>query len=94
LQLRPRKTLDLRSRTHRAARTCGTGFAPIHVMHAIEPTRRDDLILAALLLIIGVPRAFRALFYETPIGAEGSVSLACVVLALLILIRRNATRRR
>lgn len=61
-------------------------------MHAIEPSRRDDLILAALMLIIGVPRAVEALVYERPIGTEGSISLACVVLALFILVRRNTSR--
>lgn len=69
-------------------------FATGAVMHAIEPARRDDLILAVLMLIIGVPRAIDALVAERPIGPEGSISLACVILALVILIGRNTPRPR
>lgn len=61
-------------------------------MRAIEPSRWEDLALAVLLLIIGVPRVIFAFFYERPIGSEGALSIICVALALLILIHRNATR--
>jgi hypothetical protein len=61
-------------------------------MRAVESSRWDDLVLALLLLIIGAPRVVIALAYERPIGAEGALSIGCIVLALLILIRRNASR--
>lgn len=67
------------------ARTSQLGWG----MRAIEPSRWDDLILAGLLLVIGVPRAVFALFYDRPVGPEGALSMVCVVLALLILFRRN-----
>jgi hypothetical protein len=63
-------------------------------MHAVEPSRWDDLVLAVLLLLISVPRALLAVFYERPIGAEGALSMVCVGLALLILRRRNTGTRR
>jgi hypothetical protein len=63
-------------------------------MRVIEPSRRDDLILAGLLLLISVPRAVFALFYDRPVGPEGALSMVCVVLALLILIRRNTRTNR
>lgn len=62
-------------------------------MRTLEPTGWDDLALAVLLLIIGVPRAILALMYDRPIEAEGVLSLTCVVAALLILIRRNTWAR-
>jgi hypothetical protein len=40
------------------------------------------------LLIIGMPRAVLAALYDRPLGVEGTLSLICVALALLILIRR------
>jgi hypothetical protein len=58
-------------------------------MHPIEPSRWDDLVLAVLLLIIGAPRAIFAVVHDRPIGAEGALSMACVVVALFILVRRN-----
>lgn len=57
-------------------------------MRTMEPARWDDYVLAILLLIIGVPRALLAALYDRPLGAEGTLSLLCVALALLILIRR------
>ena len=62
-------------------------------MHPLESTRRDDVILAVLLLLIGVPRAVLAILDDRPIGAEGTLSLLCVALALLILLRRNSRAR-
>jgi len=67
----------------------GMAFAAWADMRPIEPTRWDDLVLAALLLIIGAPFAVYALLYERPVDAQGALSMGCVVLALLILIRRN-----
>jgi hypothetical protein len=61
-------------------------------MHPIEPTRWDDVVLAVLLLIIGVPRTVIAIVHDRPIEAEGAVSMACVLLALLILLWRNWKR--
>ena len=62
-------------------------------MHEIEPTRWDDVALAVLLLLIGLPRALFALLYDRPIEAEGALSLACVLAALLILLWRNTRQR-
>ncbi len=50
-------------------------------------------MLAGLLLIIGLPRAIAALFFDQPIEAQGALSIICVVLGLLIIIRRNAWSR-
>ena len=62
-------------------------------MHPIEPTRWDDLALAVLLLLIGLPRALLAFIYDKPIEAEGALSLGCVMVALFILLRRNTWAR-
>jgi hypothetical protein len=62
-------------------------------MREIEPARWDDLALAVLLLVIGLPRAVLAIVHDRPIGGEGAVSMACVVLALLILLWRNTWAR-
>ena len=62
-------------------------------MRTIESARWEDLALAVLLLIISVPRAALALFYERPIGAEGALSMVCVLCALLILLYRDSSRR-
>ena len=40
----------------------------------IEP-RWDDIALAVLLLLIGVPRALLAVFYDRPLGAEGTLAI-------------------
>ncbi len=56
----------------------------------IEPARWDDYVLAALLLVISVPRAVIALVSERPLGVEGTISMFLVVLALLMLRRRRA----
>jgi hypothetical protein len=58
-------------------------------MNEIPPSRWDDLILAGLLLLIGVPRAILDLYYDRAVGTEGALSMVCVVLALLLVIRRN-----
>jgi hypothetical protein len=70
----------------------GTVFATDEGMRAVESSRRDDIALAVLLLIIGVPRVIFALIYDHPVESEGALSMVCVALALVILIRRNATR--
>jgi len=78
-------------------------FAEMHTArgsHAVvgvrplEPEVWDDLVLAGLLMVIGVPRAILAVIYEHPTGAEGTLSLLCVALGLLVLLRRNARPRR
>jgi hypothetical protein len=71
------------------SRVPGTLDASGTVMRPREPLPRDDLILAILLLVIGLPRAILGLAYDRPIGVEGTLSLACVVLALLILAWRH-----
>lgn len=58
-------------------------------MRPVEPPRWDDLVLAVLLLIIGVPRVILAAFYDRPLGVEGTLSIASVVLALLIILARR-----
>jgi len=60
-------------------------------MRAVDPVRWDDYVLAALLLIIGVPRVILAALYDRPLGTEGTLSIACVGLALLVLLRRNVS---
>lgn len=59
-------------------------------MRPIAPARWDDFVLAILLLLIGLPRTILAVLYDRPIGYEGTISLICVVLGLLLLLRRNA----
>jgi hypothetical protein len=54
----------------------------------MEPARWDDFVLATLLLIIGVPRVVLAACYDRPLGVEGTLSILCVVLGLLVLIGR------
>lgn len=64
-------------------------FAINQGMRPIEPERWDDYALAILLLLIGVPRAILAALYDRPLGVEGTLSMICVGLALLVLIRRR-----
>jgi hypothetical protein len=58
-------------------------------MRPIEPARWDDYALAILLLLIGVPRVILAALYDRPLGVEGTLSIICVALALLVLVRRR-----
>lgn len=58
-------------------------------MRPIDPARWDDYVLAALLLLIGAPRAILAALYDRPLGVEGTLSIACVVLALFLVVRRR-----
>ena len=67
----------------------GTPLAPVGRM-TTEPARWDDYVLAALLLLIAVPRVVLALLYEHPLGVEGSISMVLVVLALVMVFRRRA----
>lgn len=56
---------------------------------SMRPTieaRWDDYALAALMLIIGVPRVVLAAFYDRPLGVEGTLAIVCVVLALVVLV--------
>jgi len=66
-----------------------TAFAERPGVRAVEPTRWDDIALAGLLLLIGVPRVIVAAFADRPLGVEGTLSIACVVLALLVLVARR-----
>ena len=58
-------------------------------MREVEPARWDDDVLAALLLLIGVPRVILAVFYDRPFGVEGTLSIICVCLALGIVCARR-----
>jgi uncharacterized membrane protein YhaH (DUF805 family) len=58
-------------------------------MHELEPTRWDDVALAVLLLLIGVPEAVFAAVYQRPIDAQGALSMICVMVGLVILMWRN-----
>lgn len=51
--------------------------------------RSDDVVMAVLMLVIGVPRVILAIFFDRPLGVEGTLSIICVLLALAILIRRK-----
>ncbi len=64
-------------------------FALGEGMREIEPARWDDFVLAALLLLIGVPRVILAAIYDRPLGVEGTLSIACVVIALIIVFSRR-----
>lgn len=58
-------------------------------MRTIDPSRWDDYVLAALLLLIAVPRVVLAVLYDRPLGVEGTLSMLFVVLALAIIVRRQ-----
>jgi len=64
-------------------------FAISEGMRPIEPARWDDYVLAVLLLLVGVPRVVLAALYDRPLGVEGTLSIICVALALLVLLRRR-----
>jgi len=64
-------------------------FALDEGMRPLEPARWDDYALAILLLLIGVPRVILAALYDRPLGVEGTLSIICVAIALLVLIRRH-----
>jgi hypothetical protein len=55
-----------------------------------EPARWDDYVLAALLLLISVPRMVLALLYERPLGVEGTISIFFVLFALVLVLRRRS----
>jgi len=65
-------------------------------MRDVEPARWDDYVLAVLLLIIGVPRVILAALYDRPLGVEGTLSIACVALAFLVIVlaRRGGSEKR
>jgi hypothetical protein len=58
-------------------------------MKPVADARWDDFALAMLLLITSVPRAVLAVFYDRPLGVEGTLSLVAVACALLLLISRR-----
>jgi len=76
-----------------AAREMGAGagtiLAALRGMCTIEPARWDDYVLAALLLLVEVPRLVIALLHDRPLGVEGSLSMLFAALALGILVRRR-----
>ena len=61
-------------------------------MRPAEPARWDDYALAILLGVIAVPRLVLALLRDRPLGVEGTLSIACVVFALLIVFGRRPRR--
>jgi hypothetical protein len=71
-------------RDPRARRSHGAGRM------TTDPARWDDYVLAALLLLISVPRVVLALLYERPLGVEGTISSLLVLFALTIVFRRRA----
>jgi hypothetical protein len=62
-------------------------------MRRMENERWDDVVLAALLLLIGIPRVVLAAFYDRPFGVEDTLSIVCVVLGLVLLVARRRPRR-
>lgn len=58
-------------------------------MRPMDPARWDDYVLAALLLLISVPRVVLALRYDHPLGVEGTISMVLVVGALAIVLPRR-----
>jgi hypothetical protein len=58
----------------------------------MQTVERDDIILAILLLLIGVPRVVLALIAERPIGVEGTMAVICAALGLFVLGRRSLHR--
>jgi hypothetical protein len=85
-----RRSGAARDRSTGAARgSPGMRFAPGEGMRPIEPARWDDYVLATLLLLIGVPRVILAALYDRPLGVEGTLAIICVVLGLLVVIRRR-----
>lgn len=59
-------------------------------MASMQPPHWDDYVLAGLLLVIGVPRAIFAVFYDHPLGVEGTLSLICVGMGLLLVLGRRS----
>ncbi|MBC7976082.1 MAG: hypothetical protein H7138_14005 [Myxococcales bacterium] len=59
----------------------------------VEPTRWDDYVLAGLLLVISVPRAVLALLSDRPLGAESTLSIMFVLLAVAMLARLRCRQR-
>jgi len=63
-------------------------------MRVSEPARWDDYVLAIVLFLIAIPRLAIAIWHDRPLGVEGTVSIAMVVLALLIIaFRRRGSAR-
>ena len=58
-------------------------------MRTVEPARWDDYVLAGLLLLVAIPRLILAATHDHPLGVEGTMSIAFVMLALAIVIRRR-----
>ncbi|MEO7731987.1 MAG: hypothetical protein ABIY55_13515 [Kofleriaceae bacterium] len=55
-----------------------------------DPARWDDYVLAALVLLISVPRVVLALLYERPFGVEGTISMVLVLFALVLVLHRRS----
>jgi hypothetical protein len=58
-------------------------------MSTLDPARWDDYILAALLLLVALPRCILAVIYERPLGVEGTLSILFVGIALALVIGRR-----
>lgn len=58
-------------------------------MQRIESARLDDLILAGLLLLIGIPRVVLAVAFDRAFDVEDTLAIICVVLGLLMIVRRR-----
>jgi hypothetical protein len=55
----------------------------------VDPLRWDDYALAVLLLLVAVPRLVLALASGQPLGAEGTLSMVFIALALLVVFSRR-----
>jgi len=67
------------------------GFA-LHLDMPVAPNQFEDYALATLLLLIAVPRLILALVYDHPVGVEGTLSMLCVLFALVIIVGRLRRR--
>jgi membrane protein implicated in regulation of membrane protease activity len=63
-------------------------------VQSLDPNLRDDLLLAALMLVIAIPRVALAIVADHPIGVEGTLAVICCALALLVIARRIRRRSR
>jgi hypothetical protein len=66
---------------------------PVAALGGMQAAERDDVFLAILLLVIGVPRVILAFVEDRPIGVEGTLAVICSALGLLVLLRRSVRRR-
>jgi hypothetical protein len=55
-----------------------------------EPARWDDYVLAGLLLLISVPRVALGLLSNRPLGAEDTLAMVMVLLAIVVVAWRRS----